>query len=76
MPALIQNLTQAESDFMTHMGRWGSDGYPVRKVGRNWHWIEFWGVKGAPTVYKTKRDAVKAIEAYLDILRDKSAGRL
>ena len=71
-----QHLTQAESDFLRHVGMFGSDGYPVQKVGRNWQWMEFWGVKGAQTTYKTKRECVAAIEKYIDILIDKSAGRL
>ena len=70
------NLTQAENDFLRHMSMFGSDGYPVKKVGRNWQWMEFWGVKGAPTTYKTKRECVAAIEKYIDILCDKAAGRL
>lgn len=68
--------SQAERDFHQHMIRWGSDGYPVQKMGRRWLWVEFWGVKGAPTTYRTKREAVAAIERYLDVLCDKSAGRL
>lgn len=38
--------------------------------------ISLAGVRGAPTVYRTKRECVEAIERYLDILRDKMAGRL
>ncbi len=69
-------LTDAENHFLQHITRYGSDGYPAQKVGRNWQWMESWGVKGAPTVYKTKRDCVAAIERYVDILLDKNAGRL
>jgi hypothetical protein len=66
-----------ESDFLQHMGRFGSDAYPVQKVsGGRWIWRECWGVKGAPTVYKTKRECVQAIERYIDVLIDKTAGRL
>ncbi len=73
---MYANLSKSENDFLGHIGMWGSDAYPVRKLkcGR-WVWSDFWGVKGAPTLYKTKRDCVAAIEAYLDILRDKAAGR-
>ena len=39
-------------------------------------WADFWGVKGAPTVYKTKRDAVTAIERYIDVLIDKISERI
>lgn len=69
-------LSTQENDFQRHMSRWGSDGYPVRKIGRSWQWVAFCGVKGAPTVYKTKRECVAAVEAFLAVLRNKSAGRL
>lgn len=77
MAALIRgNLTQAEADWLQHVTMYGSDGYPVQKVGRSWQWLEAFGVKGAPTVYKTKREAVAACSRYEDILIDKAAGRL
>lgn len=72
----MAGLTVAESDWLQHVTMFGSAGYPVRKVGRTWQWMEFWGVKGAPTVYRTKRECVAAIEAYHGILLDKHAGRL
>ena len=69
-------LTIAEAAFLEHNIRWGSDGHPIAKIGRGWHWQDVAGVRGAPTVYRTKRECVEAIERYLDILRDKMAGRL
>lgn len=70
-------LTESENDFLQHITMWGSAAYPVQKLsGGRWAWRDFWGVKGAPVVYKTKRECVAAIECYLDILRDKAAGRL
>lgn len=69
-------LNQNERSFLNHMMRWGSNGHPVRKLGSGrWIWDEFCGVKGAPTVYRTKRECSEAIERYIDILVDKSAGR-
>lgn len=73
---LIKNLTQAESDFMGHMTMWGSDGFPIMKVKGGWLWKEAFGIKGAPVVYKTKKACKEAIEKYLAVLRDKSAGRI
>lgn len=70
------NLTQAEHDWLQHMIRWGAEGYPVQRVGRKWHWVEAWGIKGAPCVYRTKRAAMAACAAYEDILIDKTAGRI
>lgn len=69
-------LTDNERSFMNHMHMWGSDGYPVRKVGRKWHWSDAFGIKGSPTTYKTKREAMEAVERYMGILADKKAGRL
>lgn len=68
-------LTESEGNFLRHMMMFGSDGYPVQKAGSRWIWVEFWGVRGAPVVYKTKRAAVAAVERYIDILIDRKAGR-
>lgn len=69
-------LNQAEANWLQHMIRFGSEGYPVRKLrGGRWIFDEFFGVKGTPTVYKTKREAVAAIERYEDVLVEKAAGR-
>lgn len=73
---MASTMTKPEQDFMRHMSMHGSAGYPVQKIGRGWHWMDFWGVKGAPVVYKTKREAVAAVKRYIDILTDKAAGRL
>jgi hypothetical protein len=72
-----RGLSTGENDFQRHMSMHGSAGYPIRKIkGGRWIWQPFFGVKGAPVVYKTKREAVAAVEAFLYILRDKSAGRI
>ncbi len=69
-------LTKDERSFLTHMSRWGSEGYPIRKLKKGgWLWDEFFNIKGAPTVYRTKRDVTTAIERYIDGLIDKEAGR-
>ena len=69
-------ITQAENDFLNHMIRWGAEGYPIYKAGRKWFWSDFWGCKGSPVAYKTKREATAAVETYISILGDKAAGRL
>lgn len=73
---ILNGLTLQESDFLSHVQMWGSASYPVQKIGSRWQWVEFWGIKGAPTTYKTKKAAVAAVEAYVNILLDKHAGRL
>lgn len=72
----FKNLTKPENDFLAHMSRYGRDGYPIQRLGRKWQWTDFWGIKGAPVLYKTKRECTEAIERYLDILRSKAGGRL
>lgn len=72
----MRGITEDERALLTHISMWGSSGYPVQKVGRSWHWRDWRSVKGAPTVYKTKREAVEAFERFRDILRDAIAGRI
>ncbi len=74
--SLNDQRTEAERNFHRHVGMFGADAYPIRKVGNGrWIWFEFWGVQGAPTVYKTKRAASEAVETYIRVLNDKAAGR-
>lgn len=76
------NLTEGENLFIQHMTRYGTDGYPVYRMGsraaqrRKWQFQRAYGVGGTPVVYPTKELAIAAVDAYLDILRDKIAGRL
>ena len=69
-------LSENEKRILTHISRWGSDGYPIHKSGNKWMWVEFFGINGAPTIYKTKKEAFAAFEIFLDVLRDKAAGRI
>lgn len=64
-------LSKDERALMNHVSRWGSDGYPVSKLGRKWQWHDSHGVKGAPVLYTTKRAAVEAFERYMDLLRER-----
>lgn len=58
-------LTDRERRLITHVGMFGSDGYPVSKVGS-----KHWAYEGGPRVFPTKREAVAAFEAYFDVLLD------
>lgn len=60
--------TEDERALLNHVCMWGSDGYPIQKVGSRWIWADFRSVKGSPTTYKTKRDAVAAFERFYDML--------
>ena len=71
------NLTEGENQFIQHMTMHGEAGYPVAKCGsRHWSFEKAFGACGSPGVYKTKRQAIGAVDAYLGILRDRIAGRL
>ena len=70
------NLSDDECGLLNHVIMFGSDGYPVHKLGTKWTWGPWRGIKGPPTVWKTKREAVASFEQYEDILIDKKAGRL
>ncbi len=72
----MRGITEDERALLTHVMRWGSDGYPVERIGRAWHWRDWRSVRGAPTVYRTKREAVAAFEAFHGILLDALAGRI
>ena len=73
-----RGISEDERALLNHISRWGSDGYPVRKLGKGAHWVwgDFLSITGPPTVFKTKRAAVASLEAYLDVLRDALAGRI
>lgn len=70
------NLNDGENHWLQHMTMWGSNGYPVRKVGSRWYFERFYGVGGAPVADRTKKVATVRCEAFYSILRDKKAGRL
>lgn len=69
-------LTSGQNAWLDHMIRWGSDGYPVRRLGRSWTFEHAFGVGGSPVLYRTKREAVAACEAFEQLLLDYSAGRI
>jgi hypothetical protein len=61
-------MTEDERALLNHVSMWGSSGYPVQKVGRSWQWRDWRSVRGAPTTWKTKREAVAAFERFYDML--------
>lgn len=71
----MRGLTDGERSILTHVSRWGSDGYPIQKLGRGWTWGTS-AVSGPPVVFKTKRAAVTSFEAFHDVLLDALAGRV
>lgn len=67
-------LNDDERALLTHITRWGRDGYHIKKIGNKWTW-EYRSLK-LPILVKTKREAVERFEAFEAILLDKKAGRL
>ena len=64
-------LTEEERRELRHNMMWGSSGYPVEKFASGgWHLPHY------PTVFPTKRAAVKQWERYIDMLLDKQSGRI
>ena len=64
----IRNISDDERALLTHTSMFGSDGYPIAKLGKGWTW-SFRGLR-APEIYKRKRDAVEAFERFVDVLID------
>ncbi len=67
----MRGLSDDERALLNHWSRFGSDGYPIRKLGnsgRCWVWGPWRSVKGPPTTFKTKREAVASFEAFIDVL--------
>ena len=66
---MTRGTTENERALLRHVGRWGSAGYPIRKVGRR-HWVIDHAAANFPVVHPTKREAVAQLETYLDMLHD------
>ena len=70
-----RGLSDDERSLLMHISRWGSDGYPVRRVGRKWAW-DYREIKGPPVLFPTKREAVASFETFMGVLYDAAAGRI
>jgi hypothetical protein len=68
------NLSDDESSLLTHVMMWGSDGYPIKRLGHGWTWN--YRSISHPKIFKTKREAIVSFEAFESILIDKTAGRI
>jgi hypothetical protein len=69
-------LTEGEEGWLRHMMRWGSQGYPVAKMGGKWWVNPAFGVGGCPSPFKTKTAAHAFCDRYSQLLLDKKAGRI
>jgi hypothetical protein len=71
-----RGLSEDEQALLTHVSRWGSDGYPIKKVGARWWCWDYRSIRGPQVCFPTKKQAVVSFEAFLDVLRDAKAGRI
>lgn len=70
-------ISEDEAFVLVTVSMYGSDGYPIHKVGsRHWVWGPVRGIKGSPVCFKTRRAAVDSFEAYHSALLDRLAGRV
>lgn len=64
-------LTDDEVALLYHVMRWGSQGYPIRKLQSKWI-IDSWrSWKGFPTTYKTKKAAQAQFERWVDLANER-----
>lgn len=67
-------LSEDERALLAHISRWGSDGYPVSKLGSDrWQWGPWRSIKGPPRIFRSKKQAIENFEIYLAILRERLA---
>ena len=64
--AYSRPLAPDEERLLTHISRFGSDGYPVEKIAGRWIWR--YCSLSAPVVYKTRRECTAAFEAFHGML--------
>jgi hypothetical protein len=67
----LQPLSKDERALLAHVAMFGSDGYPVQKLGSRWQVADAFGVKGPPMLYRTKREATAAFEAWLRMAHER-----
>ncbi len=70
MKKQLRGISEDERALLKHLHHWGSDGYPIHKLGRGWTWGPWRSIKGPPVIFKTKKEAVASFEAYENILID------
>ena len=61
-----QRLTSDELSILNHDARWGSDGYPIFRLGAGWSYERLG--HSSPIIYPTKREAIIAWEIIVSTL--------
>ena len=69
MSAPLRPVTEDEDSLLTQISMFGSDGYPINRLGAGkWCWGPWRSVQGPPTVFKTKREAIASFERFQGVL--------
>ena len=71
-----ERLTEDQHWILGHWAMYGSDGYPVMKIGREWQVLGQRGCGAFPTTFKSKREAFAAWEGFINTLCDYKSGRV
>lgn len=69
----LQPLTDDEAALIAHVERWGSDGYPIEKIGKSWQIVAFRSWPGYPTTYETKKAAAEQFRRWLSLALERWA---
>lgn len=72
----MRGMTEDEARLLAQVTMYGSAAYPVERLSRGWSWGPWLSVSGPPTIFKTKREATRSFEAFINVLLDAKAGRL
>lgn len=75
IPRHERDLTRDERDFLTAWEHFGARMFPVVKRGRSWWWEGWRSVPGCPSPFKTKRDALAAVDRFVCILIEHAKAR-
>ncbi len=63
----MQPLTDDEAALLYHVQMFGSNGYPVERLGRRWIVRDWRTVRGPPVMFRTKDAAVAQFVAWRDL---------
>lgn len=72
---MTAELATSERETLDHVMMFGSDSYPIHKLRSRWLVDRFFGNEVTVRTFKTKAEAIEAVEQYLEGLRNKKAGR-
>jgi hypothetical protein len=69
------DMIEDQAALLQHISRYGSDGYPIHKVGLGCLWSWKFNSIGTPQIFRTRREAAASFERYYQMLLDRKAKR-